>query len=197
MPFTLVEQALDGLIVLQAEAITDERGFFMESWRADWFERMGIDAKFLQANHSRSRRGVVRGLHFQWTPPVAKLIRVSRGRAWLVAVDIRPGSPTLGRWHAVEATEDNRLQVYAPPGFARGFCALSEGVEVQYQCTAVYNPAGESGILWNDPELGIPWPVERTLLSPKDAQAPRLSQWLARPEAEAFRWLPQKERQHA
>ncbi len=194
MPFTLTEHALDGVIVLQPTVIADERGFFMESWRADLFEQLGITANFLQANHSRSRRGVIRGLHFQWNAPMAKLVRVTRGRAWLVAVDIRPGSPTLGRWHAIEATEDNHLQVFAPPGFARGFCALSAEVEVQYLCSAVYNPGGESGILWNDPDLGIPWPVERSLLSGKDAHAPRLSQWLARPEAETFRWVRQSER---
>jgi dTDP-4-dehydrorhamnose 3,5-epimerase len=131
---------------------------------------------------------VVRGLHFQWDPPMGKLMRVVAGSAFLVAVDIRKGSPTLGQWHGKVVTAEDRLQIWAPAGFARGFCVVSDHAEVQYKCTAVYNPANESGILWNDTGIGIDWPVGEARLSEKDANAQTLAQWLERPESDSFRY---------
>jgi dTDP-4-dehydrorhamnose 3,5-epimerase len=186
MPFRIAGRHLDGVLVIESDVHQDERGLFMEAFRADQFRALGLPTDFPQENHSISRRGVVRGLHLQWTPAMGKLMRVTAGAAFLVAVDIRHDSPAVGRWFGVEATPENRLQVWAPAGFARGFCALVDGTEVQYRCTALYNPAGESIIRWNDPRIGIAWPVDQPLLSPKDAAAGTLSDWLARPEAATF-----------
>jgi dTDP-4-dehydrorhamnose 3,5-epimerase len=132
--------------------------------------------------------GVTRGLHFQWDPPMGKLMRVIRGEAFLVAVDIRPESPTLGRYESVTASDHNRLQLWAPASFARGFCVLSDVADVEYLTTGTYNSATESGIRWNDPRIGIDWPVRDPRLSKKDAEAQSLDEWLARPEAEHFRF---------
>ena len=175
------------VVVLRTHVHEDGRGWFMESFRADHFRELGLPERFDQDNHSRSVAGVVRGLHFQWDPPMGKLMRVSAGRAFVVAVDIRKGSPTLGRWHGCEISAEDRRQVWAPAGFARGFCALSDGVEVQYKCTATYHAPCETGILWNDPDVGITWPVERAILSERDARAQTLAEWLARPESDQFR----------
>ncbi|MGH9471119.1 MAG: dTDP-4-dehydrorhamnose 3,5-epimerase [Terriglobales bacterium] len=180
---------LDGAVILLSEAYRDGRGFFLESFRADQFRALGLPDEFVQDNHSRSRRGVVRGLHFQWQPPMGKLMRVTVGAAFLVAVDIRKGSPTLGKWIGVEASAENRKQLWAPAGFARGFCALTD-CEVQYKCTGLYNSQAESGIRWNDPEIGIAWPVPNPQLSAKDANAQTFAQWLARPESDHFRFDP-------
>ena len=131
---------------------------------------------------------MIRGLHFQWDPPMGKLMRATVGAAFVVAVDIRKGSPTLGQWYGREISSEDMLQVWAPAGFARGFCALSDVVEVQYKCTATYHAACESGILWNDPEIGIDWPVAEPVLSPRDAEAQTLAEWLERPESSDFRY---------
>jgi dTDP-4-dehydrorhamnose 3,5-epimerase len=179
---------LNGVVVLQPHVFEDGRGWFIESYRADHFRELGLPDRFPQDNHSRSSRGVVRGLHFQWEPPMGKLMRVTVGSAFVVAVDIRKGSPTLGQWYGREASSENKLQVWAPAGFARGFCALSDLVEVQYKCTATYNAPCETGILWNDPEVGIEWPVESPTLSPRDTEAQTLAEWLARPESNNFRY---------
>jgi dTDP-4-dehydrorhamnose 3,5-epimerase len=165
------------------EAFQDSRGFFMETYREDQFKALGLPYHFVQDNHSRSAKGVVRGLHFQWDPPMGKLMRVSLGAAFLVAVDVRKESPTLGKWFGIEATAENRRQVWAPAGFARGFCVLSEAAEIQYKCTGMYNSKAESGIRWNDPQIGIDWPVREPSLSEKDRTAQSLEDWLARPEA--------------
>ncbi len=173
--------------VITPKIFEDQRGFFIESWRQDTFrEELDLDLDFVQDNHSRSGQNVVRGLHFQWEPAMGKLMRVTRGRAFLVAVDIRPASPSLGRWFGLEVSEENKLLVWAPAGFARGFCALSTITDIQYKGTGVYNPQGESGILWNDPAIGIKWPVTDPILSDKDRQAQTLAQWLERPEASNF-----------
>jgi dTDP-4-dehydrorhamnose 3,5-epimerase len=172
---------LNGIVVVVPEVFEDERGFFMEVFRADQFGTLGLPIEFVQDNHSRTSRNVVRGLHFQWDPPMGKLMRVTAGTAFLVAVDIRPDSPTLGHWFGIEASAENRRQVWAPAGFARGFCVLSECAEVQYKCTGVYNSKAESGILWNDPAVGIDWPVTNPILSSKDAKAQTLAEWLASP----------------
>jgi dTDP-4-dehydrorhamnose 3,5-epimerase len=188
MNFSVVSTHLNGIVVLRTEVYEDERGFFLEAYRADHFKELGLPERFVQDNHSGSKRGVVRGLHFQWEPPLAKLMRVTVGSAFMVAVDIRKGSPTVGRWFGLECSADNKLQVWAPAGFARGFCVMSDWAEVQYKCTATYNRAAESGIIWNDPQIGVEWPVSRPILSAKDADAGTLSQWLDRPEADIFKY---------
>lgn len=192
MRIELEETSLPGLVLVRHRVVADHRGFFTEVFRRDELERAGLPAEFRQQNHSGSVRGVVRGLHFQWDPPMGKMMRVTRGTAFLVAVDVRKRSPTLGRWWGMESSEREGVQVWAPAGFARGFCALSDFVEIQYLCTAIYNPNGEGGILWNDPAIGIDWPLADPVLSPKDAEAPTLEEWLARPESEAFRFEPER-----
>ncbi len=182
------------VLIVEHEVFEDDRGFFMEVYRADLFRDfadLGLPDRFVQLNHSRSIRGVTRGLHFQWDPPSGKLMRVTRGEAFLVAVDIRPGSPTLGRYATLVANEKNRLQLWTPATFARGFCILSEIADVEYLTTGIYNPLAESGIRWDDPAIGIAWPLADPILSTKDASAQTLAEWLARPEAEHFRLEPQ------
>jgi dTDP-4-dehydrorhamnose 3,5-epimerase len=183
MAFRLAGRHLGEVVVLEPQVYEDDRGIFMEAFRADQYRELGLPEHYPQENQSVSRKGVVRGLHFQWTPPMGKVMRVTAGAAFLVAVDIRKGSPFVGRWHGIEVSAANRLQVWAPPGFARGFCALVDGTEVQYRCTTVYNPKGESGIRWDDPRIGITWPVERPVLSAKDSNAMSLDEWLAGPES--------------
>src|SRR5450759_4189782 len=155
----------------------------MEVYHQDLFAELGLPKRFVQLNQSRSGKGVVRGLHFQWDPPMGKLMRVIVGRAFLVAVDVRIGSPTLGRWVGVEMSADEPRHLWAPASFARGICVLSDFAEIEYLTTGFYNPACESGIRWNDPAVGIEWPVSDPILSPKDAAAQTLQEWLARPEA--------------
>jgi dTDP-4-dehydrorhamnose 3,5-epimerase len=186
MAIQVESRQLRDVLVLVPQVFEDERGFFLESFRADQFRELGLPTEFPQDNHSRSRKGVIRGLHFQWDPPMGKLMRVTYGEAFVIAVDIRKGSPTLGKWFGTIASSSNRKQVWAPPGFARGFCALSDFAEVQYKCTALWNPKAESGIRWNDPQVGISWPVEKPLLSPKDAQAQTLQEWLKSPNSDRF-----------
>lgn len=188
MDIKLESRHLRDVAVLVPDIFQDSRGFFMETYREDQFEAHGLPYHFVQDNHSRSARGVVRGLHFQWDPPMGKLMRVTLGRAFLVAVDIRKDSPTFGKWVGIEASAENRRQVWAPAGFARGFCVLSEFAEIQYKTTGRYNKEGESGILWNDPTVGIEWPlpVSEVKLSDKDKKAQTLSQWLDSPNSENF-----------
>src|SRR2546421_7246653 len=190
MAFQIESVHMDEVVVIAPEVKGDARGFFMETFRADQFKKLGLPTEFVQDNHSRSSKGVLRGLHFQWDPPMGKLMRVTLGTAFLVAVDIRKGSPTLGKWCGVTASPENRKQVWAPAGFARGFCVLSEVAEVQYKCTGAYNSKGESGILWNDSAIGIDWPIKTSeiQLSDKDKNAQTLAQWLARPESDHFRY---------
>ncbi len=190
MPIKVESVHLDRIKVLAPQVFEDERGFFMEAYRADVFERLGLPGRFVQDNHSGSVRGVIRGLHFQWDPPMGKLMRVTAGRAFLVAVDIRCDSPTLGQWFGIEVSAADRRQVWAPAGFARGFCALSDRAEIQYKCTGTYNAACEAGIRWDDPEIGIHWPVADPILSAKDRAAPTLREWLERPESRRFRYEP-------
>jgi dTDP-4-dehydrorhamnose 3,5-epimerase len=189
VPFSLEPTAIPEVLVVRPRLFPDERGWFGEVFQAAAFEALGggLPSRFAQVNQSRSTRGVVRGLHFQWDPPQGKLMRVVTGRAFMVAVDIRPGSPTLGGVVSVEASADDPLLFWAPAPFARGFAALSDVAEIEYFCTAEYNPAAEAGIRWDDPALGIAWPVSDPRLSAKDAAAPTLAEWLARPEADRFR----------
>lgn len=186
MPFVIESVHLGEIKVIVPEVFGDHRGFFMESYRKDHFTELGIPYEFWQDNHSRSAKGVIRGLHFQVDPPMAKLMRVTLGRVFLVAVDIRKGSPTLGQWFGLEVSAENKRQVWAPAGFARGFCVLSDVAELQYKCTAIYNPATEGSIRWNDPDIGINWPTDAPVLSGKDAQAQTFAQWLASDAANAL-----------
>jgi dTDP-4-dehydrorhamnose 3,5-epimerase len=188
MAFRIESRHLGGVVVLVPDVCEDERGFFMETFHADQFRALGLPSHFPQDNQSRSRRGVIRGLHFQWDPPMGKLMRVTSGNAFLVAVDIRKESPTLGKWFGLEVSADSRKQIWAPPGFARGFCALSDCVDVQYKCTGTYSSQAESGIRWNDPAVGVEWPVSNPVLSEKDRNARTLGEWLATPESENFRY---------
>jgi dTDP-4-dehydrorhamnose 3,5-epimerase len=155
----------------------------METYRADQFRELGLPTDFVQDNHSRSKKGVLRGLHFQWDPPMGKLMRVARGAAFLVAVDVRKGSPTLGQWFGLEVSEENKKQIWAPYGFARGFCALTDECEVLYKTTGIYNQKGEGGIHFADPEIGVKWPVDvnTAQISERDRSFPTLAQWLASP----------------
>lgn len=186
MSFTEESRHLSDIVVLNPQVLGDSRGFFMETFRADQFQQMGLPTEFVQDNHSRSGKGVLRGLHFQWDPPMGKLMRVTSGAAFLVAVDVRKGSPTLGKWFGLEITAENKKQVWAPYGFARGFCALTDACEVQYKCTGIYNPKGEAGIYFADPAIGIRWPIDLATAntSEKDRKAPTLAEWLASPQSD-------------
>ena len=186
MPFIVEPTAIPDVRVVRPRLFGDERGWFTEVVASAAFAELGLPTQFVQVNQSRSAYGVVRGLHFQWDPPQGKLMRVVAGRALLVAVDIRPDSPTLGRHVALECSAEEPVLVWAPASFARGFAALSDVTEIEYFCTAPYNPAAEAGIRWNDPALGIAWPIAEPSLSPKDEAAGTLAEWLARPEARVF-----------
>lgn len=188
MGLVIKSEHLNGLIVFEQKIFSDERGFFMETFRADEFEKFGLPTNFLQDNHSRSRRGVLRGMHFQWDEPMGKLIHVTLGNAYVVEIDIRPGSPTFGKWFGIELSDENRFQLWVPAGFANGFYSISDWVEMQYKCTAVWNPKGESRILWNDPEVGINWNVIDPVISEKDKIAQTLKSWLGNPNSESFRY---------
>jgi len=186
MQIQIESRHLTDVVVLTPEIFRDGRGFFSEIFRADQFEAFGLPTLFVQENHSRSVKGVVRGLHFQWAPPMGKLMRVTVGSAFLVAVDIRKGSRTLGEWVGIEANSENRRCVWAPAGFARGFCALSDVTEIEYKCTGIYNSKAESAIRWDDPTIGIQWPVKDPIVSEKDRNASLLDEWLTLPESDNF-----------
>jgi len=181
------ETPINGLVVVEQVQFRDNRGYFWEVFNSNAWRDIGLDLEIKQLNQSGSMRNVVRGLHFQFDPPMGKLMRVARGAAYLVAVDIRPNSPTLGQWHGVEATEDNKLFVWGEAGFARGFCALSDYAEVQYLCTANYSGKGESGFRWNDEEIGVKWPVDKPIVSDKDDKAQTFREWMAKSEAQLFK----------
>ncbi|MFW6112381.1 MAG: dTDP-4-dehydrorhamnose 3,5-epimerase [Chloroflexota bacterium] len=175
MPFNFKNLEIPEVILVEPRVFGDERGFFMETYKAPDFEAAGIKADFPQDNHSRSTKGVLRGLHYQ-NPPYAqgKLVRAVRGEIFDVAVDIRKGSPTYGRWVSAVLSEENKNMLYVPEGFAHGFCTLSDIAEVMYKATNVYSPESEAGIIWNDDEVNIQWPVQEPVLSDKDQQWPRL-----------------------
>lgn len=169
----VIETELPGALILEPRVFGDARGFFLETYRASLFDEFGIP-DFVQDNHSRSPRGVLRGLHYQLVRPQGKLVRVTRGRVFDVAVDIRHGSPTFGRWAGVELDDESLRMFYVPPGFAHGFLVLSEVADFVYKCTDYYHPESEHGILWNDPDIGIAWPLSDVALSDKDRTNPRL-----------------------
>jgi len=161
---------LPDILVIEPDVYRDGRGFFVETYHADRYAAHGMAGPFVQDNHSRSAARTLRGLHLQLRHPQGKLVRVIEGRVFDVAVDVRRGSSTFGRWVGVALDADSFQQVYIPPGFAHGFCVLSEVAQVEYKCTDLYDPAGEIGIAWNDPEIGIAWPIADPLLSARDRQ---------------------------
>lgn len=171
----IIKTKLKDCLIIEPKVFGDERGFFLETFQAERYtELAGINIPFVQDNHSRSSRGVLRGLHFQKSKPQGKLVRVVRGEVYDIAVDIRRDSPTYGLWEAVILSEENKLQFWIPPGFAHGFLVLSETADFEYKCTDYYDPTDEGSLLWNDPDLDIPWPKDNPKLSEKDANAPRL-----------------------
>ncbi len=175
MPFEFQTLEIPDIILIKPILFSDERGFFLETYKESDFFNAGIDVRFVQDNHSMSKKGVLRGLHYQKEPSAqGKLIRCIRGEIWDVAVDIRKGSPWYGRWIGVNLSEENRLMLYIPSGFAHGFCVLSDVAEILYKTTSEYSPEHDRGIIWNDPELNIKWPIDNPLLSPKDAGLPFL-----------------------
>lgn len=160
--------------IIEPRVFPDERGFFLESYNQRTFAAEGLTDVYVQDNHSQSVRGTVRGLHYQVNPGQVKLVRVVTGAVWDVAVDIRYGSPTYGQWVGVELSAENKRQLYVPVGFAHGYCVLSDVADFLYKVTSFYSPPDERGILWNDPDLAIAWPVDEPLLSSRDQQNPRL-----------------------
>jgi dTDP-4-dehydrorhamnose 3,5-epimerase len=172
-----LDTRLDGPVLLAPRVFGDERGFFLETWRADGWAGHGIPQTFVQDNHSRSKRGTLRGIHFQTHPGQGKLIRCARGRIWDVVVDLRRDSETFGQWEAVELDDVDHRQLWIPIGFGHGFCVLSDVADVVYKCTSVYDPATEAGFRWDDPEVGIDWPQDvDPILSERDRTAPALSE---------------------
>jgi dTDP-4-dehydrorhamnose 3,5-epimerase len=175
VPIEFRRLAIPGVILVEPKMFGDERGFFLEAYKHSEFVRAGISEHFVQDNHSRSSRGVLRGLHYQKNPKAqGKLVRCVQGRIFDAAVDIRSGSPTYGRWIGMELSGENPAMLYIPPGFAHGFLTLSETAEVLYKCTEEYSAADDRGIIWNDPDISISWPTEAPVLSGKDRGHPRL-----------------------
>jgi dTDP-4-dehydrorhamnose 3,5-epimerase len=172
----VIKTKLQGCVVIEPTVFGDDRGFFLETFQAERYADLaGITSPFVQDNHSRSARGVLRGLHFQKNKPQGKLIRVVKGEVYDVAVDMRQGSPTFGQWEGIILSEENKTQLWVPPGFAHGFVVLSDTADFAYKCTDYYDPSDEGSILWNDPELNIPWPIDNPKLSEKDANAKKLA----------------------
>lgn len=172
----VIKTKLKDCVIIEPKVFGDERGFFLETFQSERYaELAGITLPFVQDNHSRSSKGVLRGLHFQKTKSQGKLVRVVRGEVYDVAVDIRQGSPTYGQWEAVILSEENKTQFWVPPGFAHGFVVLSDTADFEYKCTDYYDPSDEGSLLWNDPDLNLPWPIDNPKLSEKDANAPLLA----------------------
>ena len=171
----VIETELAGVLLLEPKVFGDVRGFFLETWQAARYAEAGLPERFVQDNQSRSRRGVLRGLHYQLIPPQGKLVWGTRGAVFDVAVDIRRGSPQFGRWYGCVLDDVDHRQLYIPPGFAHGFCVLSDEADFFYKCTDYYHPQSERGIAWNDPAIGIDWPLREVALSGKDQQNQRLA----------------------
>ena len=169
-----IETPIPGVVLIEPDVFGDVRGFFLETYHAERYRENGIPLTFVQDNHSSSVRGTLRGLHAQHPRAQGKLIRAIEGEIYDVAVDARRGSPSYGRYFAALLTSENKKQLYAPPGLVHGFCVTSETAQVEYKCTEFYHPGDELSVLWNDPDLGIPWPIESPILSDKDRSAPRL-----------------------
>jgi dTDP-4-dehydrorhamnose 3,5-epimerase len=182
MQVTVTRTSLEGVVLIDIPFFQDDRGFFIETWHQREFAAAGLTMTFVQENHSRSQRGVLRGLHYQdGTAPLGKLIRCTYGEVFDVAVDIRAGSPTFGQWVSVELSAGNKRQIYVPPGFAHGFQAVSDAAEIQYKQTAFYTPEAEGTIAWNDSDLAISWPIATPTLSARDRKGLSLEDYLRQP----------------
>jgi dTDP-4-dehydrorhamnose 3,5-epimerase len=171
----ILDTTIPEVLLIEPKAFGDQRGFFLETYQQERYREAGIQLPFMQDNHSRSGKGVLRGLHFQLHHPQGKLVHVCRGEVFDVAVDIRKGSPSFGKWVGAVLSDANHRQMYVPPGFAHGFCVLSEVADFVYKCTDYYHPEDEGGVAWNDPAIGIEWPITSPLLSAKDRQNPVLA----------------------
>ena len=175
MPFEFKRLEIPDVILITPKVFGDDRGFFMETFKRSEFEKYGINLDFVQDNHSKSKKGVIRGLHYQLNPKAqGKLVRVTRGVLIDVVVDIRKGSPYYGKWLSVELTEENKQMLWVPPGFAHGICTLEDQTELLYKATGEYSPKDERGILWNDPDIGVEWPISDPELLERDARQPLL-----------------------
>lgn len=172
----IIPSSLPDALIIEPKVFGDARGFFYESYHREKFEQIGISSQFVQSNVSRSARGVLRGLHYQWPHPQGKLVSVLEGEVYDVAVDVRRGSPTFGHWAGVMLTGENHRHFWIPEGFAHGFCVLSEAATFTYQCTALYAPDADRGIRWDDAAIGVDWPISAPVLSEKDARAPLLAE---------------------
>lgn len=176
--FKLLNTPINGILIIEPEAFRDNRGFFIEFYNKEEFARLGFNDLFVQDNHSSSKKGVLRGLHYQINPsPMGKLVKVVKGKIFDVGVDIRKGSPTFGKWHAEILSEENMKMLYFPPGFAHGFLALEDNTEVIYKCTGLYSKENERAIMWNDPAIGVKWPIDqvkKVILSARDQKHPLL-----------------------
>lgn len=172
----IIQTKLKGCLIIEPQVYGDERGFFLETFQAERYYEAGIEETFVQDNRSRSSQNVLRGLHFQKTKPQGKLVTVTNGEVFDVAVDLRPNSDTFGEYEAVVLSGENKLQFYIPPGFAHGFYVISKTADFQYKCSNYYDPTDEGGILWNDPSLNINWPVVTPILSEKDQMQPKLDE---------------------
>lgn len=182
MKTTLTKTPLEGLVIVDIEFFSDERGFFIEVWHQRDFAKAGLNAEFVQDSHSRSSAGVLRGLHYQdLTAPMGKLMRCTAGRIFDVAVDLRVKSPSAGKWFGLELSAENKRQLYVPPGFAHGFAVVSDIAEVQYKQTGFYTPSSEGTIAWNDPDIGIQWPVKQPILSKRDQNGMSWKDYLKKP----------------
>ena len=188
MEISVVPTRIPGLVVIETAVFEDERGFFIEAYDRRNYAAHGIGEEFVVDNHSRSKRGVLRGIHYQdESAPMGKLVRCVHGAIFDAAVDLRAGSPTLGQWVAVELTAENRKQLMVPVGFGHAFQALSDGAEVIYKCSGYYTPAAEGGVAWNDPDVGIEWPIAAPILSRRDRDQVSLREYLRHP---AFQYAP-------
>ncbi|MEX1664404.1 dTDP-4-dehydrorhamnose 3,5-epimerase [Zhongshania arctica] len=173
----VIPTKLKDCVIIEPKVFGDHRGFFLETFQADRYrEQAGITLPFVQDNHSRSAKGVLRGLHFQKTKPQGKLVRVVSGEVYDVAVDIRQGSPSFGLWEGVFLSEENKRQFWVPPGFAHGFLVLSDTADFEYKCTDYYDPSDEGSLVWNDPAMAITWPLDKPTLSDKDSKAPTFAE---------------------
>jgi len=172
----VTETKLAGVLIIEPKVFGDSRGFFKETFQAERYREAGIEYTFVQDNYSRSQKGVLRGLHFQITKPQGKLVSCPKGAVFDVAVDIDPESTTYGQYVGVELTEENHKQLWVPPGYAHGFCVLSETADFEYKCTDYYDPSDEGGVIWNDPDVAIDWPIDQPLLSDKDSKLPTLKE---------------------
>jgi dTDP-4-dehydrorhamnose 3,5-epimerase len=182
MAIRVIPTELEGVLIIEPELFRDERGFFQETYQQRRYAEHGIDYEFVQDNHSQSRRGVLRGLHYQdRSAPMAKLVRCSRGAILDVVVDLRVGAPSFGRWVAVELSDENVRQLFVPIGFGHGFLTLSDVAEIQYKCSGYYTPAAEGVVRWDDPELAVAWPISEPLVSPRDRQGRSLAEYCERP----------------